>query len=152
MDQSVIDTLKKAALFSDINNKHSAALILNNRIYSIAINDIIKKIYIKQSNTDNNNNASNVLQAKITRHAEENVFYKLKMNKNVKNMDIIVIRLNVKNNTLKNSKPCINCIEKMKKYQIRKVYYSNIYGEIVSEYLNDIKTTHISRGQRENRI
>lgn len=139
MDPDIISTLIKAAQFSDILNKHSAALIKNNKIYAIAINDIVKTVEFI-------NHSGRLNCRKITRHAEENVFFKTKI-KNVKNLDIIVIRINSKLE-LRNSKPCVHCLEKLKKYNIRKVYYSTQEGGLHSDYLSNITKDHISSGQK----
>ena len=62
-------------------------------------------------------------------------------------MDILVIRVN-KNLTLKNSRPCSQCIDKLSKLGIRKVFYSNEEGDIVWEFVEQMKKTHISAGTR----
>jgi deoxycytidylate deaminase len=132
----IIDKLIKVAKNSSIvSQKHGAALISNKKIYSICANAIIKIIHV-----------NNTMHSRSI-HAELNVFSKFSKN-NVKNMDIIVIRVN-KHNVLKNSRPCNDCIEKLTICGIRKVYYSNSNGEIVSEIVQDMKKIHVSLGNRK---
>lgn len=124
-----IELLKKTAINSTIIHKHAAALIQNDHIYSYAYNDFIKKIKPKTENK--------------TIHAEINLFYKYPK-KNVKGMDILVIRINNTNTFLKNSRPCNSCIDKLQEIGIRKVYYSNALGNIVCEYVQHMEKLHIS--------
>lgn len=124
--QNILDTLKKYALNSDINYKHSACLLNKKHIISININKFINK------------------NRTATIHAEINVINSIK---NVKGLDILVIRYSKK--SLGNSRPCKNCIDKMIKLGIRKVYYSNSEGKIVSELANTMVSTHISSGVRK---
>lgn len=46
------------------------------------------------------------------------------------------------------SKPCVNCLAEIRKTCIRKVYYTNDNGELICESVSELKTEHISRGQR----
>jgi cytidine deaminase len=121
-----IEYLKKIAIKSLVNSKHAAAIIKNNKLYY----------------TTNNKFTTTVR----TIHAEINIFYNIpKMS--IKNIDIIVIRIS-KSYELRNSRPCNDCIDKLRKMGIRKVYYSNDEGEIINEYLQDMKKIHISSGAR----
>jgi hypothetical protein len=54
----------------------------------------------------------------------------------------------IKNNRLKNSRPCNHCIDKLIKVGIYKVYYSNENGIIVSEIVEDMEKLHISSGTK----
>lgn len=62
---------------------------------------------------------------------------------------IIVIRLN-KNNELKNSKPCSECIKSLKKYGFKNICYStgSIQNPFIIEKIRDIQNNHISRFTR----
>jgi deoxycytidylate deaminase len=124
--------LKKIAIDSIVSSKHAAALISNNIIYSVGTNKFLKEIKI--------NNESYYK----TMHAEITVFEKLPKRK-FAGMDILVIRVN-KNLVLKNSRPCNQCIEKLIKLDIRKVYYSNGEGKIVWEFVKNMEKYHISSG------
>ena len=139
--EEYIDLLKKLAVNSDINCKHAAALLYNNNIYSPSINKFIKSFDIKSKNTDE------IQTHYKTIHAEISVFLNFPKKKSMKGMDIIVIRIN-KNLALKNSRPCNHCIDKLKKIGIRKVFYSNEDGKIISEFINDMEKIHISSGTR----
>lgn len=81
-----------------------------------------------------------------TVHAEVSAMSKIPKNM-LNGADIVVIR---NNGSLKNSKPCLNCLNKMKKYGIRQVYYSDYGGNIVSEYVNEMNTSYVSCGIRHN--
>jgi hypothetical protein len=72
-------------------------------------------------------------------HAEHDAINKLKpleKKKNLKPVNLLVIRFS-KKNKLQNSKPCANCIQTMKKlpekkgYKIRDIYYSNDNEDII---------------------
>ena len=135
-----ITLLKKIAANSDISYKHAAALIDNDSIYSSGINKFVKTIHIKSKE-------SNEIQTHFkTIHAEISVFSKMPK-RSAKGLDILVIRIN-KNFALKNSRPCNNCIDKLKKIGIRKVFYSNEDGNIVGEFINDMEKLHISAGSK----
>ena len=139
-DKSILDNLIKTAMKSTVNNKHSAVLIKNDIIYKSAYNKFIKEITIRKNN--------NTYIHYLTIHAEVNAIcshYGHK--KNVKGMDIIVIRIDKFGVKLKNSRPCNNCILKLRKLGIRKVYYSNEKGDIVFEYVNNMEFLHICSGQ-----
>jgi cytidine deaminase len=132
--QEHIIFLKKIAIESIVYYKHAAALISGNKIYSSGTNKFIKEIKI-----------NNQIYYK-TIHAEITVFKKLPKKK-FHGLDIIVIRIN-KNLSLQNSRPCTQCIEKLYKLGIRKVYYSNEDGHIVGEFVEQMEKTHISSGTR----
>jgi hypothetical protein len=129
-----IRLLKKIAIESIVYYKHAAALISGDTIYSSGANKFIKEIKINDQ-----------IYYK-TMHAEITVFERLPKKK-VRGMDILVIRIN-KNLALRNSRPCTQCIEKLSKLGIRKVYYSNEDGHIVGEFVEQMEKTHISSGTR----
>ncbi len=61
---------------------------------------------------------------------------------------MMVIRIDKKdkdNVQLVSGRPCQNCLEMMKSIGIRRVYYSNDYGEIVCENIKDMISIHSSR-------
>ena len=95
-------------------------------------------------------------------HAECDAITKLaplKRKKKPKCINILVIRLSTKNK-IQSSKPCSNCIEKMKTlppkkgYVIQNVYYSNAEGEIEKSSLDDLEKEerHYSRFYRKQKI
>ena len=132
--EELIPFLKKLATESIVSYKHAAALISNNTIYSFGTNKFLKEI--KVNNTSYHK----------TKHAEITVFEKLPK-KRFTGMDILVIRIN-KNLVLKNSRPCNQCIDKLIKLGIRKVYYSNDEGNIVWEFVQNMEKIHISSGTK----
>lgn len=54
-----------------------------------------------------------------------------------------VIRVN-KNDELVNSKPCKSCIEVMRMFGIKNIYYSDENGELKKEKTTNIDTNHLS--------
>lgn len=126
--------LKKKAIESIVYYKHAAALISGDTVYSSGTNKFIKQI---------KNNDQIYYR---TMHAEITVFERLPKKK-VRGMDILVIRIN-KHLALRNSRPCNQCIDKLSKLGIRKVYYSNEEGQIVWEFVEQMEKLHISSGTR----
>lgn len=129
-----VEKLQKIALSSNLNQKHAAAVIggRGQHIYSIAFNKFV--VQPKTCTTQR------------TVHAEIHAICKYSK-KNLKGMDILVIRTN-KNLKLSNSRPCNDCINKMNFFGIRKVYYSDKNGNIISEYVEEMEKCHISSGNR----
>lgn len=95
-------------------------------------------------------------------HAEHDAINKLKPLKKKKHLQIInllVIRLS-KNNRLQNSKPCANCINKLKilpekkGYKIKHIYYSDDNEKIVKTNLRTLENEelHYSRYYRRQLI
>lgn len=126
--------LKKIACDSIVYYKHAAALISGDTIHSSGVNKFIKEVKINDQTYYK------------TMHAEITVFERMPKKK-VRGMDILVIRIN-KNFALKNSRPCNQCIDKLIKFGIRKVFYSNEDGIIVSEFVQEMEKLHISSGTK----
>lgn len=127
------EILVKFAENSDVNQRHSAAIIKGDKILNIGFNKYCR--FAKQN----------------TIHAEMDVLLSLKKKckHQIKSVDIIIIRIsNFNSSTLKNSRPCNHCIEYLQKYPIRNVYYSNEYGDIVCEKLKNMEKKHVSSGHR----
>lgn len=135
-----LDNLKKTAMKSSVSNRHSAALIKKDLIVKSSYNKFIKEVRVRIDNK--------TLTHYLTIHAEVNVICSYYDKKNVKGMDIIVIRVNKCGTRLKNSRPCNDCIVKLRKLGIRKVYYSNETGDIVYEYVNNMKFLHICSSKK----
>lgn len=80
---------------------------------------------------------------KYGRHAEIDAMMKLPSVQNKKKrvyINLIVIRVNKKGH-LKNSKPCIHCIEqlsRLKNYKIKYVFYSDEDGEISKKKFSEL--------------
>ena len=128
-----IKVLKKLAHNSIVRYKHAAGLMSGNIMYSAAINKFSRQVKTKENDVYYK-----------TIHAELNVFEKLSKKK-IKGMDILVIRIN-NNFALRNSRPCNQCIEKLRKIGIRKVFYSTDDGTIVSEFIEHMDKIHTSAG------
>lgn len=91
-------------------------------------------------------------------HAEHDAINKLQPIKNKKKLEsinLLVIRVS-KTNKIQSSKPCGNCIEKMKTlpikkgYKIQYIYYSDSEGSIIKTSLEslDSEEKHHSRYYR----
>lgn len=134
-----IKVLRKIADHSALSNKHSACLMKNGKIFSLGFNKYIKRDKINNQDI------------KITIHAEIDALCKCKLgNKLVKGLDILIIRIGncSKTSKLRNSRPCNSCINKLSQRGIRKVYYSNEYGEIVYEFTDNMPKIHMSSGDK----
>ncbi len=94
-------------------------------------------------------------------HAEHDALNKLqplKYKRKLEPINILVIRLSMKNN-LQSSKPCSNCIETMKTlpikkgYKIQNIYYSDSEGNIIKTSLKNLENEekHYSRFYRKNK-
>jgi len=126
-----INLLKRIAQHSSLQHKHGACLIKSGEVLSFGYNKYIKTNLVKNTSI------------KYTIHAEVDAICKMP-NKSVKGMDILIIRIGA--NKLKNSRPCNSCIDKLSRYSIRKVYYSNEAGDIVCEFLDSMSKLHVSSG------
>ncbi len=87
-------------------------------------------------------------------HAEMDVLFKVLKDKcshpfkdivNLNDHTIVVIRYG-KDGMLKNSRPCNNCLDTIKKYNIKKIIYSTDLGTVISEKPNNMEYLHISSG------
>ena len=68
-----------------------------------------------------------------------------KSGKNIrgKQLDLVVIRIK-SDNTLGNSRPCYNCLNMMKAVNIKRIYYIDKDGDMVSEFVKDMVSIHAS--------
>lgn len=86
-------------------------------------------------------------------HAEHLALLKLlRMKNKPKIFDLIVIRLS-QNKILGNSKPCVHCLLRLRDsgIDIRNIYYSVDENTICCEHIKNMKTVHISCGNRHKR-
>lgn len=123
MYQRYLNLLKDKARKSVVQYKMAACIIKNNKI-------------IGKPRTNSLN------------HAEVNVINNLIINnslnnKKQKNYSILVIRLD-KHGSTGNARPCLNCLELMKKTGIHKIYYSIENDIIISENVKDMVSIHKS--------
>ena len=129
---NIVNILIKIAKNSAVNQRHSAALIKGDEIYNIGFNKY----------------CSNAKYSTVHAEIDALLTFNKKYLKGVKGMDIIIIRINNYNSCkLKISRPCNNCIDTLRKYDIRKVYYSDEYGNIVYENLKNMQKKHTSAGE-----
>jgi len=101
------------ALKSNMQQKHGAVIVYKNKIIATGYNEICDYM---------NNNFSI--------HAEVSAISKMFYNKKLLEFcDIYVVRIAsvTFDNCLKNSKPCKNCTNFIKKYNLRNIYYSTSY-------------------------
>ncbi len=127
VSEDVIQLLKNIASNSPVKYKHSAALLQGNKVITVGNN---KHLDIKYNNEG----------IKISIHAEIDCMSNCK---NVKGLDLIVIRVN-KKGELRNSKPCQECLEKLRKKGIRNVIYSNDLEELEEWNVGELQTDHHS--------
>ena len=130
INDNLIEKLKKIAQKSPVNNRHSAVLFKNDNFYNFSYNTFVKQ--------------------DTTVHAEINAiktFYERK----VKGLHILVIRIN-KSGIIRYSRPCSECIKKLQKLGIQKIYYSNEYGNITWEYTQNMEFKHVSSASRRNNV
>ena len=80
-------------------------------------------------------------------------FNKLLKIKHVENSDIWVIRI-LKNGKIVNSEPCLSCIVAMKRYGIKRVFYSNEIGDIICIKLSEITVSdcYMSKLEIPNKV
>lgn len=57
----------------------------------------------------------------------------------------MVVRIN-KDMSIKNSTPCIKCLETLKLYNIKKIIYSNEHGDFVSEKPSKLDVSYQTTG------
>ena len=138
--------------------------LINNFINSIKINDdnssyhhysgIYKNGKILYLGSNHLRNSYNNECICWSTHAEMDVIhkvlksYKLQSFKDIINLNshvIVVIRFG-KDGSLKNSRPCNQCLETMVRYRIKKIMYSTDNGNVVSEKPENMEKLHTSSG------
>jgi len=133
---NIVNILIKIAKNSAVNQRHSAALIKGDEIYNIGFNKY----------------CSNAKYSTVHAEIDALLTFNKKYIKGIKGMDIIIIRIGGYSKSdkinLKISRPCNNCIDTLRKFDIRKVYYSDEYGNIVYENLKDMQKKHTSAGEK----
>lgn len=135
MNSALIENMVKRRLSSGDNiqsnrNLHFAAIISGKKILSTGFNYPIPK-------------------KSKSRHAEISAFIKLDKKDYKKNINIVVININ-RNGKLKNSMPCSDCINFLKKqnnYKINRVYFSTPDG-FMSINIKNLFSEHKSKGSK----
>jgi deoxycytidylate deaminase len=127
----IVELLTRIAQNSNLVHKHSACLLWGDKVYAVGVN---KYFGVKADGKP----------IKISIHAEEDAIINCN-SKLSKGMDILVIRIG-KSNKLRYSRPCNSCIDKLDKKGIRKAYYSDLNGNIVYEFIDNMPKQHNSSG------
>ena len=132
----------------DNNNTtyHCAATISNGKILTIGLQDFnrSKGFGITKIAEHAEEQAIRKLYSKYARYFKRIMCKKMEFKTN-KKIDIIVIRINNKNELL-NSKCCSVCLKIMQAYNIRNIYYSNDKGVIVKEKIKIMIPEYNSSG------
>jgi deoxycytidylate deaminase len=128
-----VEILKRLAAKSPMTHKHAACLIGGDKICTFGVNKRLRSTC-----------GSGV--ALISIHAETDCLSNCHA-KWSKGMDLLVIRVN-NSNKLLNSRPCNSCIDKLRKRNIRKVYYSTNEGTVIYEYVSDMQKLHTCSGTK----
>ena len=87
-------------------------------------------------------------------HAEMCAMNKLRIKKDNKKINILVIRI-THDGELRQSRPCKHCIMSLSQYRnvrIKNIYYSDQNGDIIKEKFKDMidgDNFHISKGNRK---
>lgn len=143
--QGIFERLHLESLNSQVNKKH-ACCIQDNKDLIICCNSNERSIFSAIYN-----------KPMYGIHAEINCLYKYLKNhklfykninfirKKTKKLIIYVIKSNYGN-----SKPCQHCINTLKYYGIKKLYYTDDKCTIIKDNINTISTDHISEGNLNN--
>lgn len=123
---------KNEAMKSDMKYKHGCIIAKGNQIYSVAYNHHCNHDYM------------------YAIHSEDNAiqkFLKKRKEKTIYNSTMYIVRV-TKDGEYRNSKPCKNCLEKIKEYKLRKIIYTTDEYSYCEEFVKDAITEHISYGNR----
>lgn len=142
---NIFSMLNLKTFESKVNKKH-ACCIQDNKEFTICCNSNNRTIF------------SAIYNKPIYGiHAEVNCLYTYLKNHRLFNKDINFIRKKTKKliiyvtkSNYGNSKPCSHCIDTLKYYGIKKIYYTNDKCQIIKDNINTITTNHISEGHLNN--
>jgi deoxycytidylate deaminase len=167
--QKFVDILKDESRRSNmVHHKHAAMIVSGGKILSIGFNHdrstIQKKVvlsyhaemhalsqFITQNHITFLKNYLNDTQRCMSfRNQSDSPRHPKNMNYRclTKNLKMIVIRLN-NLGQLKNSKPCNHCLESLKMFGIKKVYYSIEDGSILKCKTDNLEKDHLSGYQNQ---
>ena len=137
--EDIIPILMKMAMNSQVLHKHAAAIIYDSQVFT-GTNRYTRQLKLSKS----------MIQPKLikkTIHAEMDAL--LNVPKNIKKCKgVIVLVIRISKGHLRNSRPCNNCLNKLKQLGVEKVYYSDENGNIVFERVNLMPYLHISSGYK----
>jgi hypothetical protein len=145
---NILNNLWNEAILSTFEHKLSAVLIKGNRM-------VTKPCCNSQRNTIDKSIRLGSLHAEA--HAIMCYYGNISSNINNKKMrklDLFVTRVNKAGETC-NARPCFKCLELMKNYKIRKVYYSVSQNETVCENVKDmisIQTSSVHKFLLSNKL
>lgn len=88
-----------------------------------------------------------LIKQACTCHAEIDVLRKCKRRKITGKMTFYLARISESNGGYSNSFPCNQCLEEMKKFDVKYLVYSFKNGEIIKESVDDIETDFKTSGQ-----
>lgn len=119
---------RKAAILAKNNMlEHfpmAAVIHKKNKIYSFGINSSIKTH--PWSETIDGCKSYNTMY-----HAEINALIGIR-HRDLKGLEITIIRISKENGSMKLAKPCKNCMKKIIDFGIRTIHYSNEFGNITT--------------------
>lgn len=124
---SIISILKETSETSTMLHRHACALVLGGKIVSLGINTYERD----------------------TKHAEMNAiedFFVKNKGKCIHRCILIVIRLG-RNGEVHPSKPCSSCVNMIKRYNIKRVFYST-NGDFEFEKGSVIQNEHITLSRK----
>jgi deoxycytidylate deaminase len=136
-DLKFLSIASNECIKSNMLMRHGCVAVLNGNIIAKGYNNL--RTYSRDRFLNNTSFAC---------HAEVDVLRKI-VKKNIKKNKIVlyVVRLN-KSGLYMNSKPCIDCIKLIKKYNIKKIVYSCDKTLFVKCKPEECKTTHVSYGNK----
>jgi deoxycytidylate deaminase len=123
---SIVDVLKEASIASQILHRHACALVMGGKIMSIGINT-----YERDSKHAEKNAIENFLRSE-----------KGRLNRCI----LIVIRLG-KSGEVQSSKPCCDCVNMIKRHNIKRIFYST-YNGFEFQKGSEIENDHIPLSKR----
>ena len=152
MFANILDNLIDLASQSILCSKHAAALIDKKSVLSKGINYhhyCGRLLHSVNTNIISSKDYKEFVRNNVylSIHAEEEAILKYFKNrpKGKKKLHMIVIRIDAYGD-LTESKPCLNCIEIMKKNGVKKVSYSTKEGNIITVNIEEIDG-RLSKGQ-----
>lgn len=107
---------------------HMAFAFYKGKLLASACNN-----YLKSSKISAKYKKDNAVQYTACNHAEFNLIRKIKATTNIpySKITILVIRID-NNNQVADSKPCDNCMNHLDLKKFKSVYFTNQFGEIIS--------------------
>ena len=143
----MVNYAKTQAMKSNLNYQHGAILSKGGKILASGFN---------KSRSSFMNTTQTCLHAEmdvINKYCSVIMNKKLNLKKNQDKLGLSkcilwVIRLSA-NDEVVSSKPCNVCIKNLKKLGIKKIGYSNDYGEIIIENTKYISNNHMSNAQKD---